>query len=225
MEMTMSVEHHSSESALAGDTKQSIGQYRLEIGTGAWWWSPQTYRIHGFEPGEVVPTTDLVLAHKHPEDRDRFRAVLDQAVKSGEPFSSTHRIMDARGKERCLVVVGQGRRDRDSGELVELLGYFVDVTRAVAARAQERAQRDIEAAAQNRGAIEQAKGMVAVTCGVCPDEAFGLLRRASNDRNVPLRELAHQVVAAAGGEDGGGAVTTFLGPLVADRSAADHHGR
>jgi len=39
------------------------GRFSLEVATGAWWWSDETYRIHGFEPGEVVPTTRLVLAH------------------------------------------------------------------------------------------------------------------------------------------------------------------
>lgn len=193
----MSVDDHAIEHALARGARQQIGQYRLELATGTWWWSSETYRVHGFEPGEVVPTTELVLAHKHPDDRERVRQILDEARATGEPFSSVHRIMDARGKERYLVIVGQGRRDPVTGMVVELVGYFVDITSTVAAGGEERAHRDIAAAAAGRGPIEQAKGILVATHGVDPDEAFGLLRRASNDKNVRLRDLAHVVVDEA----------------------------
>lgn len=193
----MSVDDHAIEHALARGASQQIGRYRLELATGTWWWSSETYRVHGFEPGEVVPTTELVLAHKHPDDRDRVRQILDEARATGEPFSSVHRIMDARGKERYLVIVGQGRRDPVTGMVVELLGYFVDITSTVAAGGEERAHRDIAAAAAGRGPIEQAKGILVATHGVDPDAAFGLLKRASNDKNVRLRDLARVVVDEA----------------------------
>ncbi|MFD4992950.1 PAS and ANTAR domain-containing protein [Cellulosimicrobium cellulans] len=192
----MSVDDHEIEQALARGVEQQIGQYRLNLSTGAWWWSEETYRMHGFDPGDVVPTTALVLAHKHPDDREHVREILDQARATGEAFSSVHRIMDAHGKERHLVIVGQGRRD-STGEVVELLGYFVDVTATVAERAQERAKRDIAAAADGRGPIEQAKGVLVAVLGLTPDEAFCRLKHASNDRNVRLRELACLVVDEA----------------------------
>ncbi|MGN7702121.1 PAS and ANTAR domain-containing protein [Cellulosimicrobium sp. 22601] len=190
----MSLEDHATLHPLSLADDTTLGQYRVDLATDTWWWSAETYRLHGFEPGDVVPTTALVLAHKHPDDRERVRDVLERARRDGAPFSSLHRIMDARGRERVLVVVGQGRRDRDTGRVVELLGYFVDVTRPVRAQAGRQAQRDITAAADSRGPIEQAKGVVAATLGVRPEQAFALLKRASNERNVRLRELARQVV-------------------------------
>jgi hypothetical protein len=45
--------------------------------------------------------------------------------------------------------------------------------------------------------IEQAKGVLIFQQGCGPDEAFGLLRRASQRSNVPLRELAEQIVSNA----------------------------
>ncbi|MDF2847733.1 MAG: Protein-glutamate O-methyltransferase, partial [Oerskovia sp.] len=39
----------------------STGRWRYELATGQWWWSEETFRLHGFEPHEVVPTTALVL--------------------------------------------------------------------------------------------------------------------------------------------------------------------
>ncbi|MFC8922230.1 PAS and ANTAR domain-containing protein [Cellulosimicrobium sp. NPDC057127] len=199
--------------ALAGRPGQRIGQYRFDLATGRWWWSHETFVMHGFEPGEVVPTTELVLAHEHPDDRGLAARVLERARATVEPFSSMHRIMDARGRERSLVVVGQGRRGPRDGGVVELVGYFVDVTDEVARHAQLRARGDICAAGESRGPIEQAKGIVALVRAVHPDEAFDVLRRVSNDRNVRLRDLAVEVVeaACAGGPDPAGRVAALLG--------------
>ncbi|SDF99695.1 PAS fold-containing protein [Cellulosimicrobium cellulans] len=193
----MSVENTSRSHHRTRDAGQKTGQFRLDLGTGTWWWSSETYRVHGFEPGDVVPTTELVLAHKHPDDREHVRAVLDRAAATGEPFSSVHRIMDAHGVERYVALVGQGRRDRETGEVVELMGYFTDITATIAARASERTRRDILAAAEGRGPIEQAKGVLIATHGVSADEAFARLKHASNDKNVRLRDLASVVVDEA----------------------------
>jgi AmiR/NasT family two-component response regulator len=45
--------------------------------------------------------------------------------------------------------------------------------------------------------IEQAKGILMAQHGGDPDEAFDLLRRASQRSNVPLRVLAEQIVDRA----------------------------
>ncbi|MET4222889.1 PAS and ANTAR domain-containing protein [Oerskovia enterophila] len=170
------------------------GQWRYDLITERWWWSPETYRIHGFEPHEVVPTTDLVLAHKHPDDREQFRQIMEAAKVSGDPFHSVHRIMNARGRERVITLVGQGRRHIDTGEVMELMGYFVDTTAPVCERAETMAGDHIRAAAAHRGTIEQAKGILSVTHGLTIDEAFEVLRATSNQHNVPVRELAARLI-------------------------------
>ena len=178
----------------AENTPPGTGQWRYDLATGAWWWSPETYRIHGFEPREVVPTTDLVLAHKHPEDREAFAQLLEAARATGAPYHSLHRIMDARGRERVVFLTGQGRRDPGAGQVVELMGYLVDATATVADRAEALAGDHIRAAAAHRGGIEQAKGILSVTHGLTIDEAFELLRKVSNDHNVPVRTLSARLV-------------------------------
>ncbi|QGQ19463.1 ANTAR domain-containing protein [Cellulomonas sp. JZ18] len=154
------------------------------------------YRLHGFEPHEVVPTTALVLAHKHPDDRDVARRLLDDAACSDAPFGSVHRIMDATGRARVVAFVGRRRPCApEEGAVVE--GYFLDVTDEVAERSRSEANRDIAASAAHRAHIEQAKGIVAFAYGVDPESAFGVLRAASNNGNVPIRDLAAQVVERA----------------------------
>ncbi|WP_079571293.1 PAS and ANTAR domain-containing protein [Krasilnikoviella flava] len=190
------------EGTLALGTSHPVGRYRHDLATGTWWWSDETYRIHGFEPGDVVPTTELILAHKHPDDRDRVSQVLRRACATGEPFSSVHRIMDAHGEERTLAVVGEGHTDA-AGAVCELVGYFTDVTPAVTRIADVRATRSIRASAESRATIEQAKGVVMCAVRTDIEGAFEWLKEASNHSNVPLREISSRIVelAAAGNGD------------------------
>jgi hypothetical protein len=52
--------------------------------------------------------------------------------------------------------------------------------------------------AQNRAAIEQAKGMLILLYGVDEESAFTLLRKLSENENIKLRALAEQLVADCG---------------------------
>lgn len=182
------------EAALASGVQPPVGRYRLDLTTGRWAWSDEVYVMHGFEPGEIVPTTDLMLSHKHPDDRARVDGVLRAAAATGDAFSSVHRIFDAQGRIRTLAVTGQGRRDPETGEVTELVGYFIDVTEASKEAAEREATASIQASAERRAAIEQAKGVLMVAFGVDAESAFDELRTASNRLNVPVRELSAWLV-------------------------------
>jgi hypothetical protein len=190
-----------------------LGEYRYDLVREEWWWSPDMFALHGFAPGEVVPTTALALAHKHPDDLDRATHVFEAATTGGTSFSLPHRIVSASGSERTVVATGRVRRDPSTGAVVELSGWAADVTAYVGSRAAEEAGAQIRAAAQTRGTIEQAKGMIMLAVGVGADEAFALLRRTSNDRNVPVRTLAALVVRAgeAAPADARDAIVAVLG--------------
>ncbi|MBO0610336.1 PAS and ANTAR domain-containing protein [Myceligenerans salitolerans] len=216
----MTAEPMQIERALAHGTHHVVGRYRYEIATQRWWWSDETFHIHGFEPGEVVPTTALVLAHKHPQDRERASRALDEAAATGDPFSSVHRIMDAHGRERTLAVVGQGRRDVATREVQELVGYFIDVTSSVKARASEAASASIRAAAATRAPIEQAKGIIAISLRIDPEEAFERLRSASNDTNVAVRDVARHIVEMATNQHG--TMTDVVAALAPPARRSDH---
>ncbi|MBO0609019.1 PAS and ANTAR domain-containing protein [Myceligenerans salitolerans] len=193
------------EQALDGGTRPPVGRYRLDLATGEWAWSDEVYLMHGFEPGEIVPTTPLMLSHKHPDDRGRVDGVLRRAAETGQTFSSVHRIRDAHGSTRTLAVTGQGRRDPATGRVTELIGYFIDVTDSHRAAAQRDATASIKASAEHRAVIEQAKGMLMAVYGVEELEAFELLREASNRTNIAVRDLADRLVELIAGPD----VTVF----------------
>ena len=165
------------------------GPFIYTVATKSWWWSDDLYRIHGFEPGDVVPTTELIVAHKHPDDAAVATAIILNAFTSGEPFALWHRIIDARLRTRTVVSVGDGVRDA-AGELVEVRGYMVDVTGSKRGQTARDIDEAVRRSAESRGTIEQAKGVVMATLSVDADTAFGMLKRHSQNTNIKLRDLA-----------------------------------
>lgn len=67
----------------------------------------------------------------------------------------------------------------------------------------------LETALESRGVIDQAKGVLVAENRCSPDEAMAILRKASQNRNMKLRDLAALIVAqASGAEDAATAQST-----------------
>ena len=172
---------------------QRVGWFRFYFDDDRWEWSPQVEKMHGYLPGSVTPTTEMVLAHKHPDDYRYIADTLDLIRRTRQPFSSRHRIIDAEGRIHRVVVVGDLLRN-DDGSVIGTHGYYVDVTPS------EREHQDpvtaaVTRIAEARAGIEQAKGMLMLIYGMDDAAAFELLKRRSQETNVKLRLLAERVVA------------------------------
>ncbi|ORV94558.1 antitermination regulator [Mycobacterium interjectum] len=173
---------------------QHVGRFRFFLDGQRWEWSDAVARMHGYEPGEVEPTTELLLQHKHPEDRERVAAVLDH-VLNGKPFSSRHRIIDTAGRTRCVVVAGDRMVD-DSGALAGTSGFYVDVTDSL----HTDITNVLEAVADARAKIEQAKGVLMSAYGISAERAFDLLVWRSQETNLKVRDLAARFLEAVAGK-------------------------
>ena len=66
----------------------NVGSFRFWFVGQRWEWSDEVARMHGYEPGSVVPTTELLLSHKHPDDRQHVQDQLDHLLHFGGSFSS-----------------------------------------------------------------------------------------------------------------------------------------
>jgi PAS domain S-box-containing protein len=176
---------------LGAGGSQRVGRFRFFVDGQRWEWSDAVARMHGYESSEAVqPTTELLLRHKHPDDRHQVAAALERVLR-GEPFSSRHRIIDTAGRTRTVVVVGDSLLD-NTGTVVGTTGFYVDVTEAV--------QSDITAvlseAATARARIEQAKGVLMAAYGISAERAFDILVWRSQETNSKLRDLAARFLAA-----------------------------
>jgi hypothetical protein len=182
------------EHALAGGDPQRVGSFRFYFGDERWEWSPQVERMHGYEPGSVTPTTELVLSHKHPDDYGQVAATIDEMRRTSQAFSTRHRIVDVNSEVHHVVVVGDQLFD-DCGTVIGTHGFYVDVTPSLEHDRDDLVNEAVAEIAESRGVIEQAKGMLMVIYRISADSAFQLLKWRSQETNVKLRVLAEQIVA------------------------------
>ena len=180
------------EHAFAGGEAQRVGWFRFYFADERWEWSPQVERMHGYEPGTVHPTTELVLSHKHPEDYGQVAATLLEIRRTSGAFSTRHRIIDTAGDVHQVVVVGDQLFD-DTGAVIGTHGFYVDVSPSIAQARQQAVTEVVAEIAEARGAIEQAKGMLMLIYRLDEDAAFELLKWRSQETNTKLRLLAEQL--------------------------------
>ncbi|MCT7660855.1 PAS and ANTAR domain-containing protein [Mycobacterium deserti] len=181
------------ERALAGGDPQRVGWFRFYFADERWEWSPQVERMHGYQPGTVQPTTDLVLSHKHPDDYGQVAATLNEIRRTSAAFSTRHRIIDTHGNIRHVVVVGDQLYESGSGKVIGTHGFYVDVTPSMKERREDIVTEAVAEIAEARGAIEQTKGMLMLVYGISADAAFELLKWRSQETNTELRVLAEQI--------------------------------
>ena len=184
------------EQALAGGSPQRVGWFRFYFADERWEWSEQVQQMHGYEPGSVTPTTELVLSHKHPDDYVQITVTLDEIRRTHQTFSTRHRIIDTHGVVHSVVVIGDQLYD-DAGDVIGTHGFYVDVTPPGPVH-EELVSAAVAEIAENRAAIEQAKGMLMLVYRMDADAAFDLLKWRSQETNVKLRTLAEQVLTDFG---------------------------
>lgn len=173
------------------------GSFTLSLETGLSAWSDGLFRMHGYVRGEVVPTTELVVAHKHPDDRDAAQQLITTLAQDGGQGANFHRLIDAKGKEHRVLTVAEADRD-ETGKVIAIHGLSIDLTRAIAIESGHAATSALANAYAARGVIEQAKGILMGYFNIGPAEAFERLSKHSQTTNIKVATLAAGLVAAAG---------------------------
>jgi hypothetical protein len=172
-----------------------VGGFSYDARQDRWTWSPEVFHIHGFEPHDVVPTTELIRFHAHPDDRDAVEETLAGAMTSPGSFTLAFRLVDAQGGLRRVLMLGQGS-ERSQGTL-RLRGQLVDLTPLQEEILNDDLAPVVDDFRAHRAVIEQAKGIVIQLFAVDADEAFDRLRASSQAANVKVRDLAQYLVVAA----------------------------
>ena len=100
------------------------GRFRWEIERGQAVWSDSVYRLYGYRPGQVVPSSALGLGHKHPDDLPDFVDAVHAGMLADRLIVHEHRVVDVRGAVRRVVMVGRGARD-EQGRVQTLYGFVL----------------------------------------------------------------------------------------------------
>lgn len=179
---------------LTDGAQPMLGRFEYVVDRDVWRWSDSTFEIFGFQPGEVVPTTALVLSHASAVDDGALDRVLRSALDQVGAFCHCAHLLDAEDRLRTVVVAGQ--TDADAlGRPARMHGCLIDITEPRRTFTRADVAEAVDNVVASRWTIEQAKGVLVATCGVDADTAFELLVQISQERNVKVRELAAWVLS------------------------------
>jgi PAS domain S-box-containing protein len=105
--------------------------------TGSWAWqvpgrealhlSEEWFRIYGFTPEEGLSAWGKRLQRMHPEDRAKWQAITDRAIREKSDYEGEHRILLPDGTVKYTHTVGHPVLNA-SGDVVQFVGTVMDVT-------------------------------------------------------------------------------------------------
>ncbi|MFG0276257.1 MAG: PAS domain S-box protein, partial [Phycisphaerales bacterium] len=104
-----------------------FGSWRWEVGADRAHWSDGQYRLYGVTPDQHTPTLEGWLALVHPDDRERCRRIVSDALNDRRPSVFEFDIIRPDGVRRTIQSAVEVITD-ESGSADELLGTSVDLT-------------------------------------------------------------------------------------------------
>ena len=145
-----------------------IGHWRLSLPDRTLIWSSGTFRIHGLDPATAQPTLKAAMGMFHPDDRERLRAGVEQAIAERSECALELRLDRADGECRDVMIRllpdgGRAGRAPDA-----LFGVLVDIS-------------------DQRRAEEMRTRLLALAARA---------RQETEDRNVKLQTLTRHLATA-----------------------------
>lgn len=115
-----------------------LGSWSYDLVAGEWegstgFWSNETFRILGLEPGAIVPSPEAWFERVHPEHLQEARETLQRAMKEGEDYSLDCRVVHSNGEDRFVETRAKIERD-EQGLVTRMDGTVFDVTERVRAQ-------------------------------------------------------------------------------------------
>lgn len=108
------------DSLLQGD----LGWFGWNIARGTVLWSDSVHRLHGYEAGQVIPSSTLTFHHKHREDLYGCLDALHAGMVQDRLVVHEHRLVDAGGQIRTVVMICRPVND-SQGRTRNLRGFLL----------------------------------------------------------------------------------------------------
>ncbi len=102
-----------------------VGGWEVDLERGSVYWSDETCRIHGLQPG-YQPDMETAINFYAPEARPLIEAAVQQAIASGKPWDLELALI--RADDRRIWVRAVGEAEFERGRAVRLVGSFQDIT-------------------------------------------------------------------------------------------------
>lgn len=102
-----------------------VGRWLWDVGTDAVQWSDELHRMHSVDPRSFDGTLEAHLTVVHPDDRDRLRSLMADAVATSQPFEDGYRVV-ADGTTRWFGVRAEPTVG-SSGDVVGVRGVSHEI--------------------------------------------------------------------------------------------------
>jgi PAS domain S-box-containing protein len=123
-----------------GQRLAHMGSWTWQVaGGGALHYSEEWYRIYGFDPKLGMPRWEERLQRVHPEDREKWQGAIERAIQDKSDYDVQFRILLPDGTIKWVQSVGHPVLST-AGELVQFMGFSVDVTERKVAEEKVRGQ-------------------------------------------------------------------------------------
>jgi PAS domain S-box-containing protein len=165
--------------------------------TGSWAWrvadrktvhlSEEFYRICGFDPAKGALTLEECSERVHPEDRLRWKSIIERAIVEKADYDREFRIILPNGTLKWIHTVGHPVLS-DTGDLEGFVGSSTDITELKAAEQQREKLRQLEADLAHIGRVSTLGEMAASLA----HEIKQPLAAAITSANSCVEWLAHE---------------------------------
>ena len=115
------------ENLLVAQRMAHIGNWHWNIKTDIVWWSDELYCIYGLNPEEYTPSMNSSVEKMHPDDRERVRKAVDDALKAKKPYDVEMRVIRPGGIERMIHAHGEVSFN-NTGNPQRMFGTAQDIT-------------------------------------------------------------------------------------------------
>ena len=109
-----------------------IGSWELDLSVedpnAPQYWSDETYRILGYEPGAIMPCYSTFLHSIHPDDRAAVTTAAELSIKAGREYDLEQRHILPDGRVITTRSIAQVIFDSDTGVPLKLCGAMKDIT-------------------------------------------------------------------------------------------------
>lgn len=102
-----------------------LGTWEYNVTTQELYWSDQTYRIHGMQPGEPLHVMD-VIQRIYQLSETEFTSLIQDVARKGEDSSQEFKITHPDGSKHWLQVTFYPQLE--NGQLTYLMGMAQDIT-------------------------------------------------------------------------------------------------
>jgi len=134
-------------------SESHLGEAQKLTHTGSWAWrvadrkvvhlSEEFYRICGYDPAEGAPTFEECFERVHPEDRLKWKGIIERAIVEKADYDREFRILLPNGMVKWIHTVGHPVFS-DAGDLEQFVGSSTDITALKSAEQEREKLRQLE---------------------------------------------------------------------------------